>query len=45
MLFDSNINVYEEANVNLQEFDFRARVNKPQVKTSKKPKVNQNKVN
>lgn len=31
MLFDSTINVYEEANVNvnLQEFDFRARVNKP----------------
>ncbi len=28
MLFDSNINVYEDSNVVLQEFDFRTRAPK-----------------
>ena len=36
MLFDSNINVYEDSNVVFQEFDFRTRQAKPDPKSKKK---------
>lgn len=36
MLFDSNVNVYEDSNVVLQEFDFRTRAPKIDYKSKKK---------